>query len=157
MERTKGAQWVKTALRRSSYNLTDIFWEAEESSEGRVHYLIWIHRILRRYLIAGRTSVILLLRSAHPAVVSYRPCFATDADRGIEEVGGIPLLLNTQQPVIVGAPERCLPILLVEIGLIHVRATPRGRSFHERLDYLCHLPLCCERFGPWGCEAPWKS
>src|SRR5437667_966039 len=65
---------------------------------------------------------------------------AADAVVDAEEVVRVDLLLDREQPRVVDAPERALPVRLEVVGLVGVGARPRGRvadDLHRPGDHVC--------------------
>ncbi|KAI6755777.1 hypothetical protein HG531_004883 [Fusarium graminearum] len=76
------------------------------------------------------------LSLAHAAIIRNIPNLTVHTSPVVEQRLGVPLLLDSQKTIIVGAVKGLLPVGLVEVGLVHVCSTARSHS-----DDLRHVDL----------------
>jgi len=71
---------------------------------------------------------------AKPGIAILCPRFAADRGTSIEQPMRVILPLNREKLVVVQPIESLLPVELIEVRLVKVRARPRCEGFHSRGD-----------------------
>lgn len=85
---------------------------------------------------------------AHTTRVVHSPVVAANGLESVEEVVGIPLLLDLEQGRVIDAEESVLPVGLAEIGLVLVAAAARGDRLQLGHILVGHLVLIGHHVGP---------
>lgn len=76
--------------------------------------------------------------STHPAITANLPSLATNTFENIKQMIWVPFFLNREQLRVVDSVELRLPIRLLEIRLVHIRAASRCGLFDLRYQLIRH-------------------
>lgn len=92
--------------------------------------------------------------TAHSSIVSNAPRLTANSVANVEESFRVPLLLQAQKRLVVASEELGLEVGLLEVGLVHVRATSGGKSFNLLHDDVGHEVLVGDHLLPGCGEVP---